>query len=60
MQRLTQHFEHMSMRNVGHAADFGSLLDDPTAEASQIQLKHDEISLDLLIKLKVRSIFKLI
>ena len=26
VQRLTQHFEHMSMRNAGHVADFGSLL----------------------------------
>ena len=33
VQRLTQHFEHMSMRTAGHSTDFGSLLDDPTAEA---------------------------
>ena len=46
VQRLTQHFEHMSMRNAGHTTDFGSLLDDPTAEAGQIQLNHDEISLE--------------
>ena len=44
VQRLTQHFEHMSLRNAGHSTDCGSLLDDPTAEASQIQLNHEEIS----------------
>ena len=44
VQRPTQHFEHMSMRNVVHHIDFGSLLDDPTAEAVQIQLNHDEVS----------------
>ena len=46
VQRLTQHFEHMSMRNTGHSTDFGSLLDDPTAETGQIQLNHEEISLE--------------
>ena len=46
VQKLTQNFEHVSVRNTCHVADFGSLLDDPTAEASQIQLKHDEISLE--------------
>ena len=34
------------MRNAGHSTDCGSLLDDPTAEASQIQLNHEEISLE--------------
>ena len=43
-QRLTQHFEHMSLRSAGHPADCGSLLDDPTADSSQIQLNHEEIS----------------
>ena len=46
VQTLTQRFERMSMRNTGHSTDFGSLLDDPTAEAVQIQLNHDEISLE--------------
>ena len=46
VQKLTQHFEHISMRNTSHAAEFGSSLDDPTAEASQIQLNHEEISLE--------------
>ena len=44
VQRLTQHFEQMSMRNADQSMDFGSLLDDPTAEAVQTQLSHDEIS----------------
>ena len=44
VHRLTQHFEHMSLRNAGNSPDFGSLLDDPTGEASQIQLNHEEVS----------------
>ena len=44
VQRLTQHFEHMSLRNTSNSLDYGSLLDDPTGEASQIQLNHDEVS----------------
>ena len=44
MQRLTQHFEHMSLRNVSNSLDYGSLLDDPTGEAAQIQLNHDAVS----------------
>ena len=32
------------MRNVIHHMDFGSLLDDPTAEVVQIQLNHVEVS----------------
>ena len=44
VQRLTQHFEHMSLRNTDNSLDYGSLLDDPTGEASQIQLNHEEVS----------------
>ena len=44
VQRLTQHFEHMSLRNTSNSLDYGSLLDDPTGETSQIQLNHDEVS----------------
>ena len=44
VQRLTQHFEHMSLRNASNSLDYGSLLDDPTGEATQIQLNHDEVS----------------
>ena len=44
VHRLTQHFEHMSLRNAGNSPDYGSLLDDPTGEASQIQLNHEEVS----------------
>ena len=44
VQRLTQHFEHMSLRSAGNPVEGGSLLNDPTGEASQIQLKHDEVS----------------
>ena len=47
MQRLTQHFEQMSMRNTINTADMGHIPDDATAEASQITLKHDEISTEL-------------
>ena len=54
VQRLTQHFEHMSMRNAGHVADFGSLLDDPTAEASQIQLKHGKLLDNAVSSLRCR------
>ena len=36
VQRLTQHFEHMSLRNASNSLDYGS--------ASQIQLNHDEVS----------------
>ena len=41
---LTQHFEHMSLRNTSNSLDYGSLLDDPTGEANQIQLNHEEVS----------------
>ena len=34
----------MSLRNTSNSLDYGSLLDDPTGEASQIQLNHDEVS----------------
>ena len=44
VQRLTQHFEHMSLRSTGNSVECGSLLDDPTGEASQIQLSHEEVS----------------
>ena len=44
VQRLTQHFEHMSLRNASNSLDYGCLLDDPTGEATQIQLNHDEVS----------------
>ena len=44
VQRLTQHFEHMSLKNADNSLDYGSLLDDPTGETDQIQLKHDEVS----------------
>ena len=43
VQRLTQHFEHLSLRNASNS-ECGSLLDDPTGEASQIQLNHEEVS----------------
>ena len=35
------------MRNTVNAADMGHILDDATAEVSQITLKHDEISTEL-------------
>ena len=44
VQRLTQHFEHLSLRNASNSVEYGSLLDDPSGEASQIQLNHDEVS----------------
>ena len=44
VQRLTQHFEHMSLRNASSSLDYGSLLDDPTGETTQIQLNHDAVS----------------
>ena len=44
VQHLTQHFEHMSLKNADNSLDFGSLLDDPTGETDQIQLKRDEVS----------------
>ena len=44
VQRLTQHFEHLSLRSASYSTEGGSLLDDPTGEASQIQLNHEEIS----------------
>ena len=43
-QRLTQHFEHMSLRNTDNSRDYGSLLDDPSGDASQIQLNHEDVS----------------
>ena len=44
VQTLIQHFEHLSLRNANNSAEGGSLLDDPTGEASQIQLNHEEVS----------------
>ena len=44
VQRLTQHFEHMSLRNASSSLEYGSLLDNPTGESTQIQLNHDTVS----------------
>ena len=44
VQRLTQHFEYMSLRNASSSLEYGSLLDNPTGESTQIQLNHDTIS----------------
>ena len=44
VQKPTQHFEHMSLKNASNSLDYGSLLDDPTGEPSQIQLNHEEVS----------------
>ena len=44
VQRLTQHFEHMSLKNAANSLGYGSLLDDPTREVNQIQLNHEEVS----------------
>ena len=44
VQRLTQHFEHMSLRNASNPLEYGSLLDSPTGESTQIQLNHETIS----------------
>ena len=47
VQGLTQHFEQMSMRSAVNPADMGHIPDNATAEASQITLKHDELSTEL-------------
>ena len=44
VQRLTQHFENMSIRNASSSLEYGSLLDNPTGESAQTQLNHDTIS----------------
>ena len=41
VQGLTQHFEQMTMRHAVNPMNMGSLLDEATAEAAQIQLNHD-------------------
>ena len=46
MQGLTQHFEQMTMRSAVTPMDMGHLPDEATAEASQISLNHDEISME--------------
>ena len=46
VQGLTQHFEQMTMRHAVNPMDLISLLDEPTAEAAQIQLNHDEVSVE--------------
>ena len=46
MQGLTQHFEQMTMRHAVNPMDLRSLLDEPTAEAAQVQLNHDEVSVE--------------
>ena len=46
VQRLTQHFEPMSLRKASSSLEYGSLLDNPTGESTQIQLNHDTVSWD--------------
>ena len=45
VQGLTQHFEQMSMRHAVNPMELRSLLDEPTAEAAQIQLNQRGILL---------------
>ena len=41
VQGLTPHFEQMTMRHAVNPMDLRSLLDEPTAEAAQIQVNHE-------------------
>ena len=47
VQGLTQHFEQMTMRHAVNPMDaWDTYLDEATAEAAQIQLNHDEVSME--------------